>query len=183
MRPPNWMVWNTLLALVPLGLSAWLFRAPWRRRGPVWWTGVVVFVTFLPNAPYVVTDGIHLVRRMEMNPSWLRTAILVVGFSLFILVGLEAYALCIVNLRHYLGRTIVPLELALHGLCAVGIYLGRVLRFNSWDLLGNGHAVLHAAHQAVTQPWPATLVVAAFVMTAVSCEALLRVNAGLQRWR
>lgn len=172
-----------MLALVPLGLSVWLFRVPWRRRGVLWWAGVVAFVAFLPNAPYVVTDGIHLVRRLEMNPSWVRTGILVVGFSVFFLVGLEAYALCIVNLRRYLGRTVVPLELALHWLCAVGIYLGRVLRFNSWDLLGNGHAVLHAARKALTEPWPAALVVTAFLMTAVSCEVLLRVHAGLQRGR
>ena len=182
------MVWNTLLALIPLGLSAGLFRVRWRRRGALgwtvlWWTGVVAFVAFLPNAPYVVTDGIHLVRRLEMNPSWVRSGILVLGFSLFFLVGLEAYALCIQNLRRYLGRTIVPLELAIHGLCAVGIYLGRVLRFNSWDLLGNGHAILHAAHKTVTQPWPAALVAAAFAMTAVSCEAMVRVNAAWQRLR
>jgi uncharacterized membrane protein len=174
------MVWNTLLALVPLGLSVGLFRARWRRRGPLWWSGVVAFLAFLPNAPYVVTDGIHLVRRLEMNPSWVRTGLLMLGFSLFFLAGMEAYALCFVNLRHYLGRTVVPLELAIHGLCAVGIYLGRVVRLNSWDLLSNGDAVLHAARKAVTQPWPAALVAAAFVVTVIGCEALLRVN-GLAR--
>ena len=176
MRPPHWMVWNMFLALVPLGLSVWLFRVPWRHRGGLWVTGVIAFVLFLPNAPYVVTDGIHLVQWLQLGQSWMRSFNLVAGFSVFFFLGLEAYALCIVNLRHFVGRTVVPLELAVHGLCAIGIYLGRVARFNSWDIVGNGHAILHAAHKALTQPWPVILVTVAFVVTAVGCEIVLAVN-------
>ncbi len=168
------MVWNLFLAVVPLALSVWLFRlAP--RRNPLWWCGVAAFVAFLPNAPYVLSDVIHLVPRLESEPSWVRATVLVSGFGAFFLIGLEAYALSIVNLRHYLGRVVVPLELGIHALAAVGVYLGRVQRFNSWDLLGNGHAVLRVLHQSL-RPWPIALMTFTFVVTTVACEVLLRVN-------
>ena len=174
MRPPLWMVWNLFLAVVPLGLSVWLFRlAP--GRNAVWWCGVGLFVAFLPNAPYVLSDVVHLVPRLESEPSWLQAIVLLSGFGAFILIGLEAYTLSIANLRHYLGRTVAPVELGLHGLAAVGVYLGRVQRFNSWDLLGNGHAVMHTLLKSL-RPWPVVLITFTFVVTVVACETLLRVN-------
>src|SRR5688572_18167291 len=56
-----WMTWNTLLAMVPASLAIVLFRHEGRKRW-LWWSGVVTFVLFLPNAPYVVTDLVHLRR-------------------------------------------------------------------------------------------------------------------------
>ncbi len=53
-----WMVWNTILAVVPLVLALALFRSGCR-RSVGWWCGVVAFVAFLPNAPYVLSDVIH----------------------------------------------------------------------------------------------------------------------------
>ena len=47
------------LAAVPAILAVPLFWGT-HRRTPFWWLGVVVFALFLPNAPYVVTDIIHL---------------------------------------------------------------------------------------------------------------------------
>src|SRR5262245_2969471 len=58
-----WMGWNTLLAWVPVVLAWGLFRGGADRsvsRSPLWWAGLVLFVLFLPNAPYVVTDLFHL---------------------------------------------------------------------------------------------------------------------------
>src|SRR4029453_16226898 len=54
-----WMLWNLILAAVPLLLAVPLFRHP-GRRGPGGWLGLGVVVLFLPNAPYVVTDLVHL---------------------------------------------------------------------------------------------------------------------------
>jgi len=184
MRLPPFVLWNLFLAAVPLALSIVLFRRPRfgpGRRSALWWVGVAAFVAFLPNAPYVLSDAVHLVPRLRAETSWLDAAILLVGAGLFFLAGLEAYVLCIVNLRHYLGRVIVPLEVAIHGLVAVGIYLGRVVRSNSWDLLGEAHLVVGAAVDALSRPWPAVLVAFTFVVTAVACEVLLRLNLAAAR--
>ena len=186
MRLPPFVVWNLFLASVPLVLSIVLFRWSGRRRSAVWWLGLAAFVAFLPNAPYVLSDAVHLVPRLRAETSWTRAGVLMAGAAVFFLAGLEAYALCITNLRHYLGRVIVPLELAIHAVVAVGIYLGRVLRFNSWDVLGNGHMVVAGIRDALITPWPSILIVGTFVVTVVACEALLRVNSlavRAARWR
>ena len=54
------IVWNLFLAFIPLALSFWLFRRG-KSRSFVWWLGLVVFLAFLPNAPYILTDIIHLI--------------------------------------------------------------------------------------------------------------------------
>jgi uncharacterized membrane protein len=136
------MAWNTFLALVPWLLSCWLFR---RRRRPqsrlFWWLGVAAFIAFLPNAPYVLTDIIHLIRQMGDGHS-LQAIILILlpQYLIFMLIGWAAYTLSLLNLEVYLNQRREPRwipwsEWVLHGLCAFGVYLGRFLRFNSWDIL------------------------------------------------
>ncbi len=61
----RWMGWNLLLALVPLALALLLFRGR-RERTALWWLGTAAFVAFLPNAPYVMTDVIHLFTDVRM---------------------------------------------------------------------------------------------------------------------
>ncbi|MEA5464127.1 DUF1361 domain-containing protein [Leptothoe sp. PORK10 BA2] len=138
----SFMAWNSFLALVPLALSFWLFRRGGSHARPIfWWVGLVVFVAFLPNAPYVLTDIIHLVKDIRSGQSvWAVALILVPQYFVFIGLGIFAYTLAIVNLGRYLSRLgkirwVLPTELTLHGLSAIGIYLGRFLRFNSWDLV------------------------------------------------
>lgn len=140
----DWMGWNLFLAIVPLVLSIVLFRLEnSRQRLPaiLWWLGVAVFVAFLPNAPYILTDVIHFVGAVQRERSiWVITLILIPLYVLFITVGFEAYVISLINAGAYLketgqGRWIRKMEILLHFLSAVGIYLGRFLRFNSWDIV------------------------------------------------
>lgn len=136
----GWMGWNLLLATVPAVLAVALFARP-HRRTVAWWIGVVAFVLFLPNAPYVVTDLIHLrgaVTRASNN------GVVVAGilplFATFVLAGFLAYVACtelvLREVRRH--RPEVPrllVEVSLHALSALGIVLGRIARLNSWDTL------------------------------------------------
>ncbi len=136
----RWMSWNLFLAFVPLALSVWLFRRK-RGRSLLWWLGLLVFFAFLPNAPYVLTDVIHLIDQIRrINSVWIITLFVIPVYLLFIVSGFEAYVLSLINLGYYLnrlglGRWILGAELLTHALSAVGIYLGRFLRFNSWDFI------------------------------------------------
>lgn len=152
----DWMGWNTFLAIVPLVLSVLLFRQvqlgnssvtvppmpPERRpRSILWWLGTVTFVAFLPNAPYILTDIIHFVDDVQRESSvWVVALILVPLYILFLGIGFEAYVISLINAGAYLrrigyGRFLFSMEITLHFLSAIGIYLGRFLRFNSWDIL------------------------------------------------
>jgi uncharacterized membrane protein len=134
----GWMGWNTFLALVPLALALVLLWRP-HRRTIGWWAGIVAFALFLPNAPYVVTDLIHL-RWMAAAADSAEVLVFVVLplFAVFIAVGYASYLICLElivrevrSVRPALSRGAV--ELPVHALCALGIVLGRVTRLNSWD--------------------------------------------------
>ncbi len=141
-----WLSWNLYLAFVPLALSILLFRGG-QPRSWSWWLIFLMFLAFLPNAPYLLTDTIHLIDLLHMtNSMWIIILILIPVYLLFILAGFEAYVLSLINQGYYLnrmgwGRWIIWAELLTHALCAVGIYLGRFLRFNSWDFINRPHAL------------------------------------------
>lgn len=136
------ILWNSFLAYIPLGLSVWLFRSS-TSRSTLWWLGFLSFIAFLPNAPYVLTDTIHLKNFLSLISSpWVITLIVIPLCSIYIILGFQAYVISIINLGYYLQKQkilkpkeIIWAELITHGLCAIGIYLGRFLRFNSWDFV------------------------------------------------
>jgi uncharacterized membrane protein len=49
------------LALIPLFIAFILFLPKYHKRSVIWWIGLIIFITFLPNAPYALTDYIHIV--------------------------------------------------------------------------------------------------------------------------
>ncbi|MEC4985946.1 MAG: DUF1361 domain-containing protein [Oscillatoria sp. PMC 1068.18] len=134
------IIWNSFLAFIPLALSFWLFRLS-NRRTWLWWAILGIFLAFLPNAPYVLTDTIHVIEAARRGYSvWVVTLVLIPQYFIFILAGFEAYVLSLMNVGYYLNKQglkkyIFPAELSLHLLSAIGIYLGRFKRFNSWDFI------------------------------------------------
>jgi uncharacterized membrane protein len=164
----GWMGWNLFLALIPLMVARFLFGHRERARW-VLITGGAVFVAFLPNAPYVLTDVLHLPRELAATHGdhWLAAALVGQYLCLFA-VGFAAYVLSLVRLERWLAdhgasrKTILLTDLSLHALCAVGIVLGRVFRFNSWDLVTNPGGLLDLARI----PQPRTFAVL-FVLFAI----------------
>ena len=54
--------WWVLLMGISLAMSIFLFKREKSRRTILWWISLVAFIAFLPNAPYVLTDIVHLIR-------------------------------------------------------------------------------------------------------------------------
>lgn len=166
------IAWNLFLAFIPLSLSFWLFRRG-RSRSIVWWLGILVFLAFLPNAPYILTDIIHLIEDVRaINSVWVVTLIVFPLHLLFILSGFEAYVLSLINLGYYLqriglGKLIVGAELFIHALCSVGIYLGRFPRFNSWDLVTQPDVLVDAIVQDLIGKIPLAIVFITFVIITI----------------
>lgn len=141
------IIWNLFLAFIPLAISYYLFR-PLATRNLLWWMLLIVFGAFLPNAPYILTDSIHILELSRGNyPLTAIILVLIPQYALFIVLGFEAYAIALTRLDNYLITTPIQKHLNLvngtiHSLCAVGIYLGRFERFNSWDLVTRPIAVM-----------------------------------------
>ena len=149
------IIWNLFLAFIPLVLSVWLFRYS-RTRSLVWWMGFLAFIAFLPNAPYVLTDIIHLIDLTRwVNSVWLITLVLIPQYLIYILAGFEAYVISLINLGYYLQtlgkeKYIPWVELIPNALCSIGIYLGRFNRFNSWDIVAQPKQVARSVIENFT---------------------------------
>lgn len=153
----RFMAWNLFLAIIPLVLALWLFRGE-KTRSPFWGLGVALFVAFLPNAPYVLTDSIHAREVLQQQDSlWIFGGLVIPQYALFISLGFGAYAFSLIYVGDYLqrcgwGKGRLGVELLLHALSAIGIYWGRFERLNSWDLVTQPGIVLQKAIADFTQP-------------------------------
>ncbi|NEO31803.1 MAG: DUF1361 domain-containing protein [Symploca sp. SIO3C6] len=169
----GWIVWNLFLAFIPLALSFWLFRSKSQLRSVLWWLGFLVFAAFLPNAPYLLTDIIHLINATREGFSvWVITLVLIPQHLLAILAGFEAYVISLINLGHYLrrqgaGQMVLTAELITHALSAVGVYLGRFRRFNSWDLITKPEDVVMKVLDDLTAKRPVLVIAVTFVILTV----------------
>ena len=165
----RWMTWNLFLAFIPLVLSVWLFRG--KRGGSwFWWLGFLSFYAFLPNAPYLLTDIIHFINDIRrIHSVWMITLVLIPIYFVVIFGGFEAYVISLINLGHYLHRIgkskwIFTVELITHALCAVGIYWGRFLRFNSWDLITQPDAIITKGIEEILGKQPLIIIALTFII-------------------
>jgi uncharacterized membrane protein len=153
---------NVVLALIPLGLSLILFRLKLLRQTfwlkCLWWLIAVVFLLFLPNAAYVLTDVIHLIALMQTPPTpslWKIVVWVIPLYGLYMLIGFQAYVLSLLNLGYYLkiekkAEWVLLTELLINLLVAIGIFLGRFQRLNSWYILTRPATFLDAALENFT---------------------------------
>ncbi|MEA5504036.1 DUF1361 domain-containing protein [Halotia wernerae UHCC 0503] len=182
----SWMTWNLFLAFIPLALSVWLFRGR-RGRSWVWWLGFLVFYAFLPNAPYLLTDVIHLIHDIRTIQSvWMIILVLIPVYLMVILAGFEAYVISLINLGYYLHRIgksqwILGVELITHALCAVGVYWGRFLRFNSWDFITQPDALLTRGVEELLGKQPLVIITVSFVILLGLYWLMKQVSLGFAR--
>lgn len=130
------LVWNLFLAALPFAITSYLSSIP--KLGKfrlVFW--FCVWLLFLPNAPYIITDLLHL----KISEShWLWLDILVV--SGFALCGMLCFYWSVLEMKRILKPFLKAIVLN-QGLVAVfflsgfGVYLGRFLRYNSWEILSH----------------------------------------------
>ncbi|MFQ5421791.1 MAG: DUF1361 domain-containing protein, partial [Anaerolineae bacterium] len=145
------LVWNLILAWAPL-LFAWLASAVWEKR-PYALAFLFFWLLFFPNAPYIVTDFIHL-RWSYGVPRWFDVAL--IGSFAATGMALGVFSLRLLQNRiaasygRAAGRWFV---LTAVGLSSYGIYLGRFLRWNSWDLFANPLALLQDVAHSLTMPF------------------------------
>lgn len=145
--PTLFLVWNMFLAWVPM-LFATAFATVSRRA---WLLPLGLgWLAFLPNAPYLVTDLVHLGGRDE-----LRRHVLQFGFAAWtgILLGVVSLLLVHKRIDHEFGPVWGWLTVVVSvGLCAVGVVIGRFQRWNSWDLVTRPHAVVAETFEWVRSP-------------------------------
>jgi len=146
------LIWNVMLATVPLIM---IIQA--KKTDKSWMRGafMLLWILFLPNAFYMITDFIHITNhpmiwvipvepysgqsgmRYTMDPYlWARLLIISLGAFYALLAALESSRVFLDMAdpkRRGAKRFLYVFLISL--LSSVGIYIGRFLRFNSWDIL------------------------------------------------
>lgn len=130
------LVWNIFLAWIPFRVSAYLVKS---RRKDKWkeWLLFAVWLLFFPNALYIITDLIHLEIETSI-PKWF-DAILLFSSSI---VGLMMAFVSLYRAEKFLSKRVNEkrMPVLITGILFVasfGVYLGRFLRWNSWDIIRN----------------------------------------------
>lgn len=150
----DFLLWNLFLAWVPLVLALYL-ASILRRKSWSSWEALIVsllWLLFLPNSLYLVSDFIHIqdvasvnvVYDVVMFTSFIYTG-LILGMSSLYLVHLELRA----RLRSGAAAWLIGLILLV---CSFAIYLGRDLRWNTWDVLLSPAGLLFDVSERVLHP-------------------------------
>lgn len=149
-----YLLWNLFLAWIPLVLAFLLVRVVATGSWSSWAAiGLsIAWLLFLPNSFYIVSDLIHL---QDMP----RTHILFdsLMFSMFTLTGLALGYSSLYMVHTQLRRRLPALHAGLFisfllFLCSFAIYLGRDLRWNSWDVLLSPAGILFDISERVIDP-------------------------------
>lgn len=147
------LTWNLFLAWVPYALALGL-AAVHRGGGPrpVLWVIGVGWLLFLPNAPYILTDFIHL-GRVGGAPLWFDATLIGTfagtGLALGLVSLLVVHRVVEARAGRLVGWVVAVSSLLLS---AVGVYLGRFPRFNSWDVLTDPQGLVAVALRRLADP-------------------------------
>ena len=112
-----------------------------------------VWLLFFPNAPYILTDLFHLRLNLAM-PVWF-DLLLVLSFAW---TGLLFGFLSLWDIEQFLSRFIkrkyiTVLSIILLFLGSFGIYIGRYLRWNSWDIISQPFALMYDIGDRIINPF------------------------------
>lgn len=147
------LTWNLFLAWIPFVLS--LCVAAVHGRGgprPLLWVLGAAWLLFLPNAPYILTDFIHL-GTVGGAPLWFDTALIGTFATAGLALGLGSLLVVHHVVEARAGR-VVGWAVAVSSLVlsAIGIYLGRFPRFNSWDIVTDPHGIVPVVLHRLADP-------------------------------
>ncbi len=178
------LVWNLVLAWVPLVLAAAAYASAARSRRKLVVLLSIGWILFFPNAPYVLTDFIHLNREHAAAPVWYDALMISACAWTALLLGLASLYLMQMVAQRALGTawSWVCVVAAL-ALASFGVYLGRFGRFNSWDALVRPHRVADVIAHRLENPFQHPTMLAVLVLLTASLTVaygILYVFVGLQ---
>ncbi len=173
------LIWNLFLALIPFAISTLLGIAGKPLRARMLVPAGAAWLLFFPNAPYILTDLFHLDARPGV-PLWYDLALILScawnGLMLAYASLSDMQRLVQRRLGFWAGWAFASIALMLS---SFGIYLGRYLRFNSWDVLANPLTLFYDIVNRLLHPfsfpgtWGMTLVFGLFLLIGYGTVRLL----------
>ncbi len=147
------LYWNLFLAFVPYAITKWLMlNIGWIQNTIKFVAVFILWLLFIPNSFYIITDLFHLQQNVGV-PLWFDLALILSfawnGLLLGILSTRQMEKMVTVKFSWMKEWFFIyPIML----LNAFGIYLGRYLRYNSWDVVSNPFQLLGDIFQLLIHP-------------------------------
>lgn len=145
--------WNLFLAFIPWLFSSLLMLYPRFQKKKVIVVLLLFFwLLFFPNAPYILTDLFHLRLRSTM-PIWF-DLVLILSFAWTgLLFGFMSLWDIEKILATFVNKKLIPLfSIVLLFMGSFGIYMGRYLRWNSWDIIREPLVLLYDISDRIINP-------------------------------
>lgn len=146
--------WNLLLAWLPL-LFAWQLHLHLKKhRWPEWQplTLTALWLVFLPNSFYLSSDLIHLQKTTASNILYDTALFLSFAINGILLGFISLYLVHLELLKRVRARTTHLLISLILLAGSFAIYLGRNLRWSSWDVLINPDGILFDLSDRIINP-------------------------------
>jgi len=149
------LVWNLFLAWIPFIISYFTYTAHLSKQQiyfviPI---GAFFWLLFFPNAPYILTDFQHLAGTWHDAPVWFDVMLLIWFSFTGLMLGMTSLFMMQEIIRHEFGRWIgwgFVCTVAI--LSSAGVYVGRFLRWNSWDIFSNPAGMAQYTLQSAQDP-------------------------------
>ncbi|WP_299430051.1 DUF1361 domain-containing protein [uncultured Maribacter sp.] len=145
----TFLLWNLFLAILPLVLSKTIRYTPKIHASkPVLYSLLILWVLFLPNSPYIITDFIHL--ETGKPTMWIDLFMLFI----FALNGVLLGALSMIDIFYFLTKKYTQkiANYTLFTTCYLsgfGIFIGRFFRFNSWDIIARPKILFYCLYKCL----------------------------------
>jgi uncharacterized membrane protein len=149
----TFLLWNLFLAFVPYAVSNWLSRNTKVVQNRLMFCAVfVVWLLFIPNSFYIITDLFHLGRFVDMHLWFDLTMILSFAWNGILLGVLSVRQMEKIMEAFLSKRTKMLFIYVVMFLNALGVYIGRYLRFNSWDVVTDPSLIIKEVLNLVMHP-------------------------------
>lgn len=147
------LAWNLFLAFVPYLITQWLWmQSPDTKQRIKQAALLLVWLLFIPNSFYILTDLFHL-DKFDEAPKWF-DLLLIFSFAWNgLLFGTISVRRAEMILERATGQGLsLFVVFVVMWLNAFGIYLGRYLRFNSWDILLQPFSLFREMFEVIFHP-------------------------------
>jgi uncharacterized membrane protein len=147
------LTWNLFLAFVPYAIAQWLYTHSWVASSKWKLTFVLLlWLSFVPNTFYIITDLFHL-EHFDSAPKWF-DLLLIFSFAWNgILLGIVSVRKTEKVLEVVIGSKFsLFIIFIVMWLNAFGIYIGRYLRYNSWDIIMQPFSLFREMFQLMFHP-------------------------------
>lgn len=150
--------WNIFLLFIPYLLAKFLENYWDKNKFNFWWQKLIaigfgfVWLLFIPNTAYIITDARHLIHACSLGNQYkvcAESAWLIILFFVYAIIGWIAFVFLVRQMKSLIEKiwnkkvgklfvvTLIPL-------IAIGVLIGLVDRWNSWDFFANLSGVLNS---------------------------------------